>query len=187
MIFWTLVYTLAICSVCVFFVRFLSLQVKTFAFVLCAVFANLPFILGLSVVEWLDSVLGRPSLFLFFLSLSACFVVFFAPKEEILPLRSKAFIIIFGFVLFLGNLNLLWGFDLFSLGFEARLIIAFGILLFAISLDLFLGILYLLCLLVFAFGLQGNLFTYLIDVCVWLYAIFGLVISLMDLRRKARH
>lgn len=182
--FWSFVYTLAICSSCIFFLRFYSLQSKILFFAFGAVVINLPMIYGLSLVDWVDSCLGQPSLFLFFLSLSACFLIFYAPREEILPVRSKAFIVVFGFVVFAGNLNLLWGFDLFALNFDVQIAVVLAILLFALSIDLFLGILYLLCLVVFAFGLKENIFLYLIDVSVWLYALIWLIAEGFLQKRK---
>lgn len=183
--FWILTYTLALSSLCVSFMRFdFNLYQKLVSFALIAIFINLPFISDLSIVQWLDSVLGQPSLFLFFLALSACFVIFFAPKETILPLRSKVFIAIFGATVFLGNLNLLWGFDLFSLDFKSQLVVIFGILFFAFAIDIYLGILYLLCLIIYALGLKDNIFLYLIDVSVWLYALVGIILDCFEKRKR---
>lgn len=170
--FWTLVYTLALSSALVYPFRFESIYKKALLFACFALLANLDFIRGLSINEWLMSILGSPSLFLFFLSLSTCFVIFWAPYEEILPFRAKIFIVIFGFVLFFGNMNMLWGVDFFNLDFQSQLVVLLGLLLFAFAIDVFFGILYLLCVFVIALGLKENIFLYLIDVNVWLYALF---------------
>lgn len=177
MTFWILIYTLALGSAFVYPFRFENFYKKILLFVCVALLTNLSFIQGLSINEWLISVLGEPSLFLLFLSLSACFVVFWAPSEEILPFGAKIFIAIFGFVIFFGNMNVLWGVDFFNLGFHSQLVVVLGVLLFAFAIDIFFGILYLLCVCVIAFGWKENIFLYLIDVNVWIYALFWIVVD----------
>lgn len=174
---WTLIYTFALSSAFVYPFRFKSLYQKILLFLCFAFFINLRFINGLSINEWFISILGEPSLFLLFLSLSTCFVIFWAPSEEILPLRAKIFIAIFGFVVFFGNMNVLWGVDFFNLGFQSQLVILLGILLFAFAIDIFFGILYLLCVCVVALVFEGNIFLSLIDVNVWIYALFWIVVD----------
>lgn len=182
---WTVIYTIALSSASVYPFRFESLYKKILLFGFFALFVNLRFIQGLSIGEWAISLLGEPSLFLLFLSLSACFVIFWAPNEEILPLKVKFFIAILGFVVFFGNMNVLWGVDFFNLGFYSQLVVVLGILFFAFAIDVFFGLLYLLCLCVVAFGLQENIFLYLIDVSVWIYALFWIVIDGL-FKRKVR-
>lgn len=174
---WILIYSLALSSAFVYPFRFESVYKKTLLFACFAFLSNLGLIQGLSINEWLISLLGEPSLFLLFLSLSACFVIFWAPSEEILPLRAKVFIAIFGFVVFFGNMNVLWGVDFFNLGFQSQLVVVLGVLLFAFAIDVFFGILYLLCVCAVAFGCKENIFLYLIDVNVWIYALFWIVVD----------
>lgn len=183
--FWILVYTLALSSAFVYPFRFECVYKKALLFACFALFINLGFIQGLSINEWMMSVLGEPSLFLMFLSLSACFVIFWAPSEEILPFGAKVFIAIFGFVIFFGNMNALWGVDFFNLDFYSQLVVVLGVLLFAFAIDVFFGILYLLCLCVIAFGWKENIFLYLIDVNVWIYALFWIVVDGL-FKRKVR-
>lgn len=169
------IYSVALASLWMYVLRYESLQAKVISFVLCLVLTNIPFLVGFSIVEWLDSVFARPSVFLLFLSLSVCFVSLCAPKEKVFSLKSKIFIFIFGFVLFLGALNLLWGFDIYALDFKNQLIIVAGVLFFAFMLDMYLGILYTLSVLVFLIVGDGVIFDYMIDVVVWLYAIVGII------------
>lgn len=185
MSFWVFIYTLALSSIFVYPFRFEGVYKKALLFVCFSFFTNLGFIQGLSINEWAVSILGEPSLFLLFLSLSACFVIFWAPNEEILPFGAKVFIAIFGFVIFFGNMNVLWGVDFFNLGFQSQLIVVLGVLLFAFAIDVFFGILYLLCVCVIAFVWKENIFLYLIDVNVWIYALFWIIIDGL-FKRKVR-
>lgn len=169
------IYSIALASLWMYVLRYESLQAKLVSFVLCIVLTNIPFLFGFSIVEWLDSVFAEPSVFLLLLSLSVCFISLCAPKEKVFSLKSKIFIFIFGFVLFLGALNLLWGFDIYALDLRNQLIVVSGVLFFAFMLDMYLGILYTLSVLVFLIVGDGIIFNYMIDVIVWLYAIVGII------------
>ncbi|ANV97967.1 hypothetical protein BBW65_03755 [Helicobacter enhydrae] len=184
MIFSAVVYTFLILAIVATSLQKIGREMRMVLLALVGVLVNLPIIYHLSIVEWIVSFLATPSVFLGVLAVSSLIVTFYAPKEVLLPPTSKIFIVIFGFVLYLGSLNLLFGFDLTALNFEYQIVIASIIMLFAFVVDKFLGIVYLICFFFFCLGIGENIFVSMIDVLVWGYAIFGIF---LDGARKKAH
>lgn len=176
-------YNLFIYSIAIFlFFSYLFIHFRLrFGFALLAtLLCNLPLISSLSIPQWLDSLCGNPSLFLALLCLGSIgltykplfFYQFHLPS---LNIKSKVFILIFGFILFWGNLNYLWGIDLFNASFHTQILIALGIVLLAYYIQPYLGVLLLLSCIGYLIR-GGNIFSYMMDALVWLYALISLLI-----------
>lgn len=190
----TTIYTIFLFCICVLF-----LKRSKFAFVLAgsvAILCNLPLIQSLSITQWLDTLCGNPSLFLALLSISSLFSLpknplasYLLPTFSFLSLstKSKLFIFIFGFILFWGNINYLWGIDLYHLNFTASILVASLITIIAYLIQPYLGFLYLFCLVGY-FLRGGNVFAYMMDALVWLYTLLSLIISAIKMlgRKSAK-
>lgn len=190
----TTIYTIFILSLCV-----LLLKRSKIAFVLAgsvAILCNLPLIQSLSITQWLDTLCGNPSLFLALLCISSLFSLpknplasYLLPTFSFLSLstKSKLFVFVFGFILFWGNINYLWGIDLYHLNFTASILVASLITIIAYLIQPYLGFLYLFCLVGY-FLRGGNVFVYMMDALVWLYALLSLIISAIKMlgRKSAK-
>lgn len=190
----TTIYTIFLFCICV-----LLLKRSKFAFVLAgsvAILCNLPLIQSLSIMQWLDTLCGNPSLFLALLCISSLFSLpknplasYLLPTFSFLSLstKSKLFIFVFGFILFWGNINYLWGIDLYHLSFTASILVASLITIIAYLIQPYLGFLYLFCLVGY-FLRGGSVFVYMMDALVWLYAFLSLIISAIKMlgRKSAK-
>lgn len=190
----TTIYTIFLFCICI-----LLLKRSKFAFAFAgsvAILCNLPLICSLSITQWLDTLCGNPSLFLALLSISSLFSLpknplasYLLPTFSFLSLstKSKLFIFVFGFILFWGNINYLWGIDLYHLNFAASIIVASLITIIAYLIQPYLGFLYLFCLVGY-FLRGGNVFVYMMDALVWLYALLSLIISAIKMlgRKSAK-
>lgn len=190
----TIIYTIFLFCICV-----LLLKRSKFAFVLAgsvAILCNLPLIQSLSITQWLDTLCGNPSLFLALLCISSLFSLpknplasYLLPTFSFLSLstKSKLFIFVFGFILFWGNINYLWGIDLYHLNFTASILVASLIAIIAYLIQPYLGFLYFFCLVGY-FLRGGNVFVYMMDALVWLYALLSLIISAIKMlgRKSAK-
>lgn len=186
----TLIFSIAIFAFC-------SWIFKSFKFhftlaSLIVLLCNLPFILSLSVTQWLDSVCGNPSLFLALLSIGSLLSLprnplasYFLPmhsKHLSLSNASKIYLVIFGFILFWGNINYLWGFDPFNASFGTQILFASLITAMGYLIQPYLGFL-LLFSMVGAFFREGSIFALMMDALVWLYALLSLLCGVF-VRRK---
>lgn len=179
----TTIYTIFLFSLCA-----LLLKRSKIAFVLAgsvAILCNLPLIQSLSITQWLDTLCGNPSLFLALLCISSLFSLpknplasYLLPAFSFLSLstKSKLFIFVFGFILFWGNINYLWGIDLYHLSFTTSILVASLITIIAYLIQPYLGFLYLFCLVGY-FLRGGNVFVYMMDALVWLYALLSLIVD----------
>lgn len=197
----TTIYTIFLFSLCALLLKrskfcvLLSKISKTFALLLfktfvlegsVAILCNLPLIQSLSITQWLDTLCGNPSLFLALLCISSLFPLpknplvryHFLPTDIYFSLstKSKLFIFVFGFILFWGNINYLWGIDLYHLSFTTSILVASIITIIAYLIQPYLGFLYLFCLVGY-FLRGGNVFAYMMDTLVWLYVLLSLIIS----------
>lgn len=190
----TTIYTIFIFCVCV-----LLCKRSKIAFLIAggvAILCNLPLICSLSITQWLDTLCGNPSLFLALLCIGSIFSLpknslasYLLPTFSFLPLNSRArfFILIFGFVLFWGNINYLWGIDLYHLSFSTSILLSSLITIIAYLIQPYLGFLYLFCLVGY-FLRGGNVFVYMMDALVWLYALLSLLIEAIKMlgRKSAK-
>lgn len=183
----TIIYTIFLFSLCA-----LPLKRSRIAFVLAgsvAILCNLPLIQSLSITQWLDTLCGNPSLFLALFCISSLFSLpknplasYLLPTFSFLSLstKSKLFIFVFGFILFWGNINYLWGIDLYHLSFTTSILVASLITIIAYLIQPYLGFLYLFCLVGYFFR-GGNVFVYMMDALVWLYALLSLIIGVIKM------
>lgn len=188
----TTIYTIFIFCLCALVLKRTKLGFALAS--LIAFISNLPLIQSLSITQWLDTLCGNPSLFLALLCIGSLFSL---PKNPLahhllpsfsfltLSTRSKLFVLIFGFVLFWGNINYLWGLDLYHLEFSTQILITSLLTLIAYFIQPYLGFLYLFCLVGYFFK-GGNVFVYMMDSLVWLYALLSLLISSLKMLGKNR-
>lgn len=186
----TLIFSIAIFAFCSWI--FKSLKLRFALASLITLLCNLPFILSLSVTQWLDSVCGNPSLFLALLSIGSLLSLptnplasYFLPmhsKHLSLSNASKIYLVIFGFILFWGNINYLWGFDPFNASFSTQILFASLITAIGYLIQPYLGFL-LLFSMVGAFFREGSIFVLMMDALVWLYALLSLLCGVF-VRRK---
>ena len=180
----TLIFSISIFALCSWL-----LQRTRFCFalsLLVVLLCNLPFILSLSVTQWLDSVCGNPSLFLALLSIGSLLSLprnplanYFLPmhsKHLSLSNASKIYLVIFGFILFWGNINYLWGFDPFNAGFYTQILIALAVVILGYFIQPYLGVLLLLSCVGYLIK-GGNIFSFMCDALVWLYALLSLLLA----------
>lgn len=188
----TLIFSIAIFAFCSWLFKSLKLR---FALALGIVLlCNLPLILSLSITQWLDSLCGNPSLFLALLSIGSLLSLprnplcrYFAPYSNPLRLhiKSKIFIFVFGFILFWGNINYLWGFDPFNADFYTQILLALAVVVLGYLIQPYLGVLLLLSCVGYLIG-GGNIFSYLCDGIVWLYALLSLLLTPFVRRKNAK-
>lgn len=188
----TLIFSIAIFAFCSWLFKSLKLR---FALAIGVVLlCNLPLILSLSITQWLDSLCGNPSLFLALLSIGSLLSLprnplcrYFAPYSNPLRLhiKSKIFIFVFGFILFWGNINYLWGFDPFNADFYTQILLALAVVVLGYLIQPYLGILLLLSCVGYLIR-GGNIFSYLCDGIVWLYALLSLLLTPFVRRKNAK-
>lgn len=179
----TLIFSISIFALCSWL-----LQRIRFCFalsLLVVLLCNLPLILSLSITQWLDSLCGSPSLFLALLSLGsllslpkAPLALYFFPSSTPLRLniKSKIFIFCLCFILFWGNINYLWGFDPFNAGFYTQILIALAVVILGYFIQPYLGVLLLLSCVGYLIK-GGNIFSFMCDALVWLYALLSLLLA----------
>lgn len=189
----TTIYTIFIFCLCA-----LALKRTKLGFVLAspiALISNLSLIQSLSITQWLDTLCGNPSLLLALLSLSSLLTL---PKNSLinhflhnhtahlsLSKKSKIYLVIFGFVLFWGNINYLWGIDLFNADFYTQIFIASLITLVGYLIQPYLGFLLLFSMMGY-FLRGGNIFVYMMDALIWLYALLSLLLALFTSKNRAK-
>lgn len=186
----TLIFSIAIFAFCSWIFKSFKLHFALAS--LITLLCNLPFILSLSVTQWLDSVCGNPSLFLALLSIGSLLSLprnplasYFLPmhsKHLSLSNASKIYLVIFGFILFWGNINYLWGFDPFNAGFYTQILIALAVVILGYFIQPYLGVLLLLSCVGYLIK-GGNIFSFMCDALVWLYALLSLLCCVL-VRRK---
>lgn len=190
-------YNTIIYSIAIFSLSSWVLKKVAFRFLLAScilILCNLPIILSLSITQWLDSLCGNPSLFLALLSLGSLLSYprsplarYFHPCSPPLTLstKSKLFLFVLGFVLFWGNINYLLGIDLFNASFYIQILLALGIVVLGYLIQPYLGILLLLSCVGYLIR-GGNIFAYMMDALVWLYALLSLILGFLVRKNRAK-
>lgn len=182
----TIIYTVVIFCSCMYLFRFFKFSLAISLFI--ALLSNFPLILSLSLTQWLDSICGNPSLLLALISLGSL-LAHAKTLNLTLPIcstfmlnqRAKFFLFILGFVLFWGNINYLLGFDLFNLDFYTQILFAFGLVVAGYFIQAYLGVLLLICSIGYLLA-GGNIFSYMMDILLWLYVTLSLLLG--NLRAK---
>ncbi|WP_305862464.1 hypothetical protein [Helicobacter cholecystus] len=148
-----------------------------------ALLCNIPLILSLSITQWLDSICGNPSLLLALLSFCSLLANFKITKDIfptnttlILNPRAKIFLFGFGFILFWGNINYLWGIDLFNANFYIQILYALMIVALGYLIQPYLGVLLLLSCIGYLIA-GGNIFAFMMDAVLWLYISLSLLLK----------